>query len=167
MATKQAVKAPAEKKVISTAMKARAELLATSYNTKRIATLRKKLVTPGSTVGNATLGELKKIFEDLGLHLKKFPNETAGIPVLNDFKTQLDGKLNTFRIKNKTVIANNQKILAEIKLLENTKFPVLLRDEILAYASKNKIVTTSKLTAAVATTVGDKFVAAQVKSLKI
>lgn len=167
MATNTSIKLLAEKKEFSPAMQKRATSLFLSYRDKRIAALKKKLVRPGSTAGDVTLAELKKHFEEIVVLGKKFPNETAGIPVLRDFMETFDSKMNTFRTKNKTVIANNQKILAEISLLEDSAFAVKFNTELLAYANKNKIVTTSKLTAAVVTKVGDKFVAAQLKSLKV
>lgn len=166
MASNTTIKLLAEKKEFSPAMQKRATSLILKYRDKRIAALEKKLVRPGSTVGNVTLKDLKQILDDMNLHLKNFPNETAGMPVLDNFKVKFDSKLNTLRTKNKSIIAENQKILDEIKLLENEGFAVKFNTELLTFANKNKIVTTSKLTAEVVTKVGDKFVAAQLKALK-
>lgn len=129
MATTKKTKAVTKSKVL-TAKASQNDLLISkkvtsllnAYKNRQIAALKKKIIIIDGSCGGIILDDLVKSFNALAAKLKKFPNELAGIPAIDNYQAIFTSNLKKFRSKNSKIINSNKLILKEIAVLENSNF---------------------------------------------
>ena len=171
MATTKKTKAVTKSKVL-TAKASQYDLLISkkvtsllnTYKNRQIAALKKKIIIIDGTCGGIVLDDLMKSFNALAAKLKKFPNELAGIPAIDNYQAIFTSNLKKFRSKNSKIINSNKLILKEIAVLENSNFINNVANLAIKNFSKQKISSASAIKATAVEAHAKAYVKKQMKA---
>lgn len=171
MATTKKTKAVTKSKVL-TAKASQNDLLISkkvtsllnTYKNRQIAALKKKIIIIDGTCGGIVLDDLMKSFNALAAKLKKFPNELAGIPAIDNYQAIFTSNLKKFRSKNSKIINSNKLILKEIAVLENSNFINNVANLAIKNFSKQKISSASAIKATAVEAHAKAYVKKQMKA---
>lgn len=171
MATTKKTKAVTKSKVL-TAKASQNDLLISkkvtsllnTYKNRQIAALKKKIIIIDGTCGGIVLDDLMKSFNALAAKLKKFPNELAGIPAIDNYQAIFTSNLKKFRSKNSKIINSNKLILKEIAVLENSNFINNVANLAIKNFSKQKISSASAIKATAVEALAKAYVKKQMKA---
>lgn len=171
MATTKKTKAVTKSKVL-TAKASQNDLLISkkvtsllnTYKNRQIAALKKKIIIIDGTCGGIVLDDLMKSFNALVAKLKKFPNELAGIPAIDNYQAIFTSNLKKFRSKNSKIINSNKLILKEIAVLENSNFINNVANLAIKNFNKQKISSASAIKATAVEALAKAYVKKQMKA---
>lgn len=171
MATTKKTKAVTKSKVL-TAKASQNDLLISkkvtsllnTYKNRQIAALKKKIIIIDGTCGGIVLDDLMKSFNALAAKLKKFPNELAGIPAIDNYQAIFTSNLKKLRSKNSKIINSNKLILKEIAVLENSNFINNVANLAIKNFSKQKISSASAIKATAVEAHAKAYVKKQMKA---